>query len=393
MAAETGGPLPVLAKAEVDERLSSWLTRTAAIYLVSPGELAAHIGLRTKRIRDLDLDPPADDIARLVVATGVSAARLSQMTFRDAPTSLRGFIDIESRAVCPTCVGEARPGVAPRFREWTHPFAFWCAKHGERLKSADIDGVGALCDEASARRGAGFWRALAMGADETTPTAAAVMNLLLAPCRSPSPAAPWELAGASPCMRIALQREPVQSYPRLALSCVAPEYDSAVAIYDRRLPQEFYGLTTARAVERRAVAIGLGRTIAFPVEAAVCILQRCDDFGRRRIEEELAAWPTHLRAAIDRARRHVRSGVAPTPWRRTAADRAPRLTPRSGSDGQLDDFARRLVAEHEASLRHLPVEERLDRLQALAQAELESLRPRVDPGRRGPAGARDRADV
>jgi hypothetical protein len=207
VAAETGAPLPVLAKAEVDERLSSWLTRTAAIYLVSPDALVAHIGLRTKRIRDLDLDPPADDIARLVVATGVSAARLSQMTFRDAPTSLRGLIDIESRAVCPTCVGEARPRVAPRLREWTYPFTFWCAKHGGRLKSADIDGVRVLCDEASARRGTRYWRALAMGADETAPTTAAVMNLLLAPCRSPSPAAPWELAGASPCMRAEQQKE------------------------------------------------------------------------------------------------------------------------------------------------------------------------------------------
>ncbi|WP_024882297.1 TniQ family protein [Methylosinus sp. LW3] len=393
MAAETGVPLPVLAKTEVDERLSSWLTRTAAIYLVSPDALVAHIGLRTKRIHDLDLDPHADDIARLVAATGVSVARLSQMTFRDAPETLRGFIDVESREICPACVGEARPRAAPRLREWTHPFAFWCAKHGGRLKSADIDGVGVLSDEASARRGARYWRALAMGADETTPTTAAVMNLLLAPCRSPSPAAPWELAGASSWIRAELQKEPVRTYPRLALSCVVPEYDRAVAVCDRRLPREFQALASARAVERRAVAIGLGRTIAFPVEAAVCILQRCDDFGRRRIEDELAAWPAHLRAAIDRARRRVRSGGASTPWRRAVVDRAPRPTPRSGCNDEFDDVARLLVAEHEASLRHLPVEERLDRLQALAQAELEGLRLRVDRGRRGPAGAHDREDV
>jgi hypothetical protein len=393
VAAKTGVPLPVLAKAEVDERLSSWLARTAAIYLVSPDELVAHIGLRTTRIRDLDLDPHADDIARLVVATGVSAARLSQMTFRDAPATLRGFIDIESREVCPACIGEARPRAAPRLREWTHPFAFWCAKHGGRLRSAGIDGAGVLCDEASARRGARYWRALAMGADETTPTAAAVMNLLLAPCRSPSPAAPWELAGASSWIRAELQKEPARAFTRLALSCVVPEYDSAVAICDRRLPREFHALASARAVERRAVAIGLGRTIAFPVEAAVCILQRCDDFGRRRIEDELAAWPAHLRAAVDRARRRARSGAAPAPWRRTDADRAPRLTLRSGSGDRFDEVARRLVAEHEASLRHLPGEERLDRLQAIAQAGLEGFRRRVDPGRRDPAGVRDRADV
>ncbi len=386
--------MPVIPKALADERLSSWLARMAAIYLVSPGELVAHIGLRTKRMHDLDLDPRADDIARLVIATGVSAPRLSRMTFRDAPASLRGFINVESEEVCPSCVDEARPGVSPRLWEWTYPFALWCAKHGRRLKSADIGGVGVLGDEASARRGAGFWRALAMGADETTPTAATVLNLLLTPCRSPSPAAPWELAGASPRMRVELQREPAETYPRLALSCVVPEYDSAVAIYDRRLPQEFLGLASARAVERRAVAIGLGRTIDYPVEAAVSILRGCDDFGRRRIEENLAAWPAHLRTAIDHARRRVRRNAALTPWRRqVGGDRMPRTAPKPRSGDRFDHFARRLVAEHEASLRHLPVEERLDRLQALAQAELEDFRRRAAPARRGPAGARDRADA
>ncbi len=386
--------MPVIPKALADERLSSWLARMAGIYLVSPGELVAHIGLRTKRMHDLDLDPRADDIARLVAATGVSAPQLLRMTFRDAPASLRGFINIESEEVCPSCVDEARPGVSPRLWEWTYPFALWCAKHGRRLKSADIGGVGVLGDEASAGRGAGFWRALAMGADETTPTAAAVLNLLLTPCRSPSPAAPWELAGASPRMRVELQREPAETYPRLALSCVVPEYDSAVAIYDRRLPQEFHGLASARAVERRAVAIGLGRTIAYPVEAAVSILRGCDDFGRRRIEENLAAWPAHLRTAIDHARRRVRRNAALTPWRRqVGGDRMPRTAPKPRSGDRFDHFARRLVAEHEASLRHLPVEERLDRLQALAQAELEDFRRRAAPARRDPAGARDRADA
>ena len=110
MGGETGVPLPVIPKALADERLSSRLARMAEVYLVSPGELVAHMGLRTKRIHDLDLDPHADDIDRLVVATGVSAPRLSRMTFRDAPASLRGFINIESEEVCPSCVGRGETG-------------------------------------------------------------------------------------------------------------------------------------------------------------------------------------------------------------------------------------------------------------------------------------------
>jgi len=363
------------------------------IYLVSPEALAAHIGLRAKRMHDLDIDPHADDIARILVATGVSARRLSQMTFRDAPTSLRGFINIESRAVCPACTDEARPSLTPRLREWTYPFALWCAQHGCRLQGGDVDGAGVLGDEASARRGAGLWRALAMGADDTTPRTGDVLSLLLTPCRSPSPAAPWELSGASSWMRAELQKEPVQAYSRLALSCVVPEYDSAVPIYDRRLPHEYQALVSARTVERRAVAIGLGRVISFPVEAAVCILQRCDDFGRCRVKEILAAWPAHLWAAIDRVRRGVRRGPALTPWcPQIASERMPRMARKSGSDDRFDQLARRLVAEHAASLRHFPIEERLDQLQALAQAELE-VRRRAAPARRGPAGARGRADV
>jgi len=65
-------------------------------------------------------------------------------------------------------------------------------------------------------------------------------------------------------------------------------------------------MASARAVERRGVAIGLGRTIAYPVEAAVSILRRCDDFGRRRVEENLVAWPAHLRSASAvRGPRHI----------------------------------------------------------------------------------------
>ena len=301
----------------------------AQIYLVSPDELAAHIGLRAKRPQDLDLEPQADDISRLVVATGVSARRLSQMTFRDEPASLRGFINIESRTVCPACADKARPGLTPRLREWTYPFALWCMQHGCRLQSGDGGRR-----RRSRRRGVrasrrGILARLGDGRRRDDPGGGGRVELA---------AHPLPIAFACGALgtrgRVHLDaRRAAKGGPSLS----APGVELCRAgIRQRRrdlrssIAERFHGLASARAVERRAVAIGLGRMIAFPVEAAVCILRRSDDFGRRQVEESLAVWPAHLRAAIERARRRVRREVSPTPWRREiGTDRMPRAAARA----------------------------------------------------------------
>jgi hypothetical protein len=370
----------------------------AAIYLVSPDELGAHMGLRARRIRGLDLDPDDADIERLAMATGVSADRLLRLTFRDAPARMRSLINIDSEDVCRVCAAEARPNMAPRLRDWAYPFALWCAKHDRRLNGADMSGVDALGKEQLARHGAKLWRGWAMNTDATSPSTAAVLRLLLTPYRSPSPPAPWELAGASARMRWELQREPIRLYPRLTLSCVVPEYDGALPIYKRRLPEKMLGLNSARAVERRAVAIGVARVIQNPIEAAVWILRECDDFGRRMVGDSLSVWPIHLRNAIARERSRARRRVRLAPWRkdRLSSRALMEMTSASlarGSGDRFDHIARRLVAEHETDLGHLAVEHRLRRLQELALIELDDLKRPRDPGRSNRAAAPDPAGV
>jgi hypothetical protein len=60
MAGEGRAPLPVVPPPFPDERLSSWLARTADVYLVSIEELRAHVGWGR----------PAIQLERMPVSTG-----------------------------------------------------------------------------------------------------------------------------------------------------------------------------------------------------------------------------------------------------------------------------------------------------------------------------------
>ena len=298
--------LPIVPPPVCDERLSSWLARLADIYLVSPGDLCTHIGLRGERVRHLDLEVGDTDLARLARMTGVSVDALMQLTYRDAPARLRNLVDSDSRDICPVCADEAGADRAPRLKEWAFAFTLWCPKHGCRLHGSDMSGLDALGTERLARQGTKILRRWALDGSVTISPTAAAVRLLLMPYRAPSPPEPWELASVSPAMFRRRRQDLIRPYPRKALGCVVPEYDRAVAIHEQRLPKKMLGLRDARAVERHAVAIGIARVLGDPVEAAVRILLGCDDFGRPGIEACLSGWPINVRKAIARALADVR---------------------------------------------------------------------------------------
>ncbi len=300
--------MPVVPPPAFDERLSSWVSRTADLYLVSPGELCAHVGLSSDGLLGLDLELGDHAIMALNRATGLTSAQLVSLTYRDLPPLARSLVNLESLDFCPTCAKGAGTRRAPRLKSWALGYTLWCPEHGCRLFGSDPSGVHALGGVEIAKRGARLLRAWALGSDVARPSTAAVLGLLLTPYRAPAPPEPWELARALAAGFQARRDDLFRPRARIALSRVVPEYDGAVAIHERRLPEAARDLCVARAVEWQAVAIGVARVIQNPVEAALDILRSCDDHGLRRIGAGLSQWPLEMRIVVaDRFARPLRT--------------------------------------------------------------------------------------
>lgn len=324
--------MPVVPPPALDERLSSWLSRTADLYLVSPGELCAHVGLASDALPGLDLEPGDGAIAVLSWATGFTSAKLVNLTYRDMPALARSLVNLESLDFCPTCATRAGTRRAPRLKTWALGYTLWCSEHGCRLNGSDLSGVRALGGEEIAKRGAGLLRAWAFGSDVARPSTAAVLGLLLTSYRAPAPPEPWELARALAAGFQARRDDLLRPRARIALSRIVPEYDGAVAFHERRLPEAARDLCLARTVEWRAVAIGVARVIRNPVDAALAILRGCDDRGRRRIEACLSHWPLEMRIVV--ADRFARAARARKPAQRAARAPGAEIVRRNGWAGR-----------------------------------------------------------
>ena len=225
-------------------------------------------------------------------------AGLASLTYRDMPALARSLVNLESLDVCPTCAARAGTRRRPRLKTWAVGYTLWCSEHGCRLDGSDPSGVHTLGGEEIAKRGARLLRAWALGSDVARPSTAAVLGLLLTPYRVRAPPEPWELARALAAGFQARRDNLLRPRARIALSRVVPEYDRAVAIHERRLPEAAGDQRLARTVEWRAMAIGVARVVQNPIEAALEILRGCGDRGRRRIEACLSQWPLEMRIVV-----------------------------------------------------------------------------------------------
>src|SRR5208337_274905 len=75
------GPLPEILLAEDDEVLSSWLTRSAALYRARPETLLEQLGISELVPTVLDLRVLPMDLERLSVAMRSSPEAIRRMTF------------------------------------------------------------------------------------------------------------------------------------------------------------------------------------------------------------------------------------------------------------------------------------------------------------------------
>lgn len=272
-------PLPIVPPPFADERLSSWLTRIADVYLVSLDELQAHVGWARPAL-ELEREPVLPDLERIAAATSNSVERLLAMTFHGLPSRFRDLLRSEIRETCLVCSrGMQRP---PRLRMWSFAFSFWCERHGQPLFSCDTRGVSALGDPWTARRGGEILTRWAMEKDTAAMPVGSVLSLLLSPIRKASPAAPWELARL-PSSRQQEFSAQSKRFRRPALTIVVPEFGVAVPIYDQRLPSRITDVPATPWAERYALAVGVARVMKNPADAIAHILKASDEHCREKI--------------------------------------------------------------------------------------------------------------
>lgn len=301
-------PLPVVPPPFPDERLSSWLARIADIYLISVEELQAHVG-RGRPVLQLERKPVSTDVNRIAQATNVTANRIMAMTFKDAPQRYLRLLRQDSREMCPACSpGLARPR---RLKAWTFAFSFWCERHRQFLFGPGQHGIGLLGNEAAARRGAKLLECWTMGQDAQALPVDAAVSLLLASCREPSPPAPWELARLPSAEREARAHDLSWPCRRPVLGVIVPEFNTAVPVYDQRVPKDIFQLRDAPLAVRYAVAIGLARLIKSPADATARILAVCDLSGRRRVLAQIRPVAAAVSALFDNGRYARRTLRAP----------------------------------------------------------------------------------
>lgn len=281
--------MPVVPPPFPDERLSSWLARTADVYLTSVEELQAHVGWGRPAIQ-LERMPVSTDVNRIAQATNVAAGRIMAMTFAEAPERYLKLVRQDSSEMCPACSpGLARPR---RLKGWAFAFGFWCERHRRLLFWPGQHGTGMLGNEAAARCGMKLLHDWAMGQDAGAIPVSAAVSLLLSSCREPSPPAPWELARLSEAERKGRGDVFTRSYRRPVLGIIVPEFNKAVPIYDQRLPKSVFALRDVPLAVRYAVAIGIARLLKSPADSLVRILADSDAAGRRRALAQIARWPS-----------------------------------------------------------------------------------------------------
>ena len=173
-------------------------------------------------------------------------ARLVSLTYRDMPALARSLVNLESLDFCPACAAMAGTRRAPRLKAGRSATPFGARNMVVGCTGPTPSGVHALGGDEIAKRGARLLRAWALGSDVARPSTAAVLGLLLTPCRASAPPEPWELARAEAAGFHARRDDLLRPRPRIALSRVVPEYDGAVAVHERRLPKAAKDLRAAR---------------------------------------------------------------------------------------------------------------------------------------------------
>ena len=133
------GPLPEILSAENDEVLSSWLTRSAALYRARPEALLEQLGISEVVPAVLDRQVLPIDLERLSVAMRSSPEAIRRMTFTGEPPEALEFVAHRFPLwTCRRCASEfmGRDLAQVRLRTWFIAVASRCRRCGGQLTPA-----------------------------------------------------------------------------------------------------------------------------------------------------------------------------------------------------------------------------------------------------------------
>jgi TniQ len=141
------GPLPEILSPENDEVLSSWLTRSAALYRVRPETLLEQLGISEVVPAALDRRARPMDLERLSVAMRSSPDAIRRMTFTgEAPEALEFVTHRLPFWTCRWCVSEFAGGdlAQAHLRTWFITVASRCRRCGGQLTPVRVRASRAL---------------------------------------------------------------------------------------------------------------------------------------------------------------------------------------------------------------------------------------------------------
>ena len=130
------GPLPEIPPPETDEILSSWLSRSAAVYKARPESLLEQVGLAESSTAGLDRHATPADLERLAVAMRSSSQSIQRMSFVGQSREALEFVAHKTPVwTCRECAREfaSRGQAQVRLRQWFIAVASACRRCGGRL--------------------------------------------------------------------------------------------------------------------------------------------------------------------------------------------------------------------------------------------------------------------
>lgn len=290
--------LPVVPRAEPDERLSCWLGRLAQFYGMPIKAFLECCGLGCCDVADLEWRLGAGEGALLAARTGMTVEATRAMTFEEIAPHARLTVTRGSRYVCPLC-----PGGIQR-KSTALPWNFWCPEHGVRLAARGGRNLEGLSQtqltvlDLNARAGAMRLANWARGKDEGLPSVPQLLDFLTTRHRRSSPPSLTE----QPRMSLLARREnhDFLTHPiaRQALLVVVPEYDRVAPVLAKPVRSGLLALAQGSLLQNYALAVGVGRLSADPVGHVASVLLASDEEGEERLRETLRAWPLTLRRRI-----------------------------------------------------------------------------------------------
>ncbi|MDD9908556.1 MAG: TniQ family protein [Ahrensia sp.] len=301
------GRLPVVPRPEADERLSSWLTRLAGLYAMPVDALLGHLGVGGTTVHDLEWRLPEGEGASIARGTGISPEELQAMTFGNIVPDARMMIAQRNRYRCPLCLSDTREAGVRR-KAAAFPWTWRCPIHGASYVTSTGAELESLLGnerlaalDRHAEHGAARLSAWVRGeddGDERVPAVPAMLDLLTARHRKPSPPSLSE----QPRMSLQERRDNhaflTRPIVRQALTVVVPEYDLVAPVLTKPVRAGLSSLATASLLQAYALAVGIGRLAEDPVDPVVAVLLASDAAGEGRVRTVLRKWPLTSRRCV-----------------------------------------------------------------------------------------------